>query len=305
MKIGGVRWKKYERILQAAAEMFARQPPPVCLSSGTADLPFLTISSFSFAAHSFFTLSYLRAFDYSAWQILMPNKITKRKQGKKKSTKSIKSRSKKRVSIVAALTLIISSLTLVYMISESMDSAPMLQFERPLSYEGESEDGIHIEKHFQGILKNARGVPNSVVELNMSVFDIKTKEMLHDTFVSKVHEMTAGDFREIILPINLNARASIPVDITVYLSKSDSELMDMLVRSRLRLTDEGIVDSEYAFMLFMKDANGNVFDTKGQMFPQECLNKEWIGESALKIFLCYKRHKLAIILSKWGLLPFN
>jgi len=35
-----VRWKKYELILRAAAEKFARQPPP-------ADLPFLTISSFS------------------------------------------------------------------------------------------------------------------------------------------------------------------------------------------------------------------------------------------------------------------
>ncbi|MDP3725874.1 MAG: hypothetical protein Q8R36_01615 [bacterium] len=39
--IGGVRWKKYERTLRAAAEMVARQPPPACLSSGTTDLPFL------------------------------------------------------------------------------------------------------------------------------------------------------------------------------------------------------------------------------------------------------------------------
>jgi hypothetical protein len=43
-----VRWKKYEPILRAAAEMVARQPPP----PGTADLPFLTISSFSLAANS-------------------------------------------------------------------------------------------------------------------------------------------------------------------------------------------------------------------------------------------------------------
>jgi len=41
--IGGVPWKKYELILRAAAEIFARQLPP----SGTADLTFLTISSFS------------------------------------------------------------------------------------------------------------------------------------------------------------------------------------------------------------------------------------------------------------------
>jgi hypothetical protein len=32
-----VRSKKFELILRAAAEIFARQPPP----SGTADLPFL------------------------------------------------------------------------------------------------------------------------------------------------------------------------------------------------------------------------------------------------------------------------
>ncbi|MDP6562033.1 MAG: hypothetical protein QF793_03865 [Candidatus Peribacteraceae bacterium] len=51
---GGVRWKKYEPILQAAAEKFARQPLPACPTSGAADLPFLTIQSFSLAANSCF-----------------------------------------------------------------------------------------------------------------------------------------------------------------------------------------------------------------------------------------------------------
>lgn len=41
--------KKFELILRAAAETFALQPPP----TGTADLPFLTLSSFSSQLHWF------------------------------------------------------------------------------------------------------------------------------------------------------------------------------------------------------------------------------------------------------------
>jgi len=61
---GGVRSKKFELILKAAAEIFARQPPP-------ADLPFLTISSFSSPA----LLDFARLCR-SWWQILFVQRST-------------------------------------------------------------------------------------------------------------------------------------------------------------------------------------------------------------------------------------
>ena len=168
----------------------------------------------------------------------------------------------------------IGLLTLVYAAVQMMHLQPDLQFDATAPVE-QSEDANTIKIHYNGILKNRSLAPNSIVKFSLSVFDMKTKERVYDSYSGdKLYKLSASGDQEIILPINLAPKESVAVDVVAYITL-DGDVKQYYEQSTTQLTPNGIVEPKYAFMLLMEDVNGNVFNTEGQRMPDDYLNRRW------------------------------